>query len=1154
MADRSIKVTLRANVADFTAQMKNASSSLEAVVKAADKTGTVATTRMGRLAQSAQLQRGEWEKAGSALTKFGLVTTGALAGSIKAAVDWESAFAGVRKTVDGTPADLARIESGLRAMTGQVSASHGEIAAVAEAAGQLGVSKENIVGFTKTMVDLGEATNLSAQDAAMTLTRFMNIMGTSQDKVSNLGSSIVHLGNNYATTESEIAAMGMRLAGAGHQIGLSEGQTLGLAAALSSVGVEAEAGGSAFSRVITTMRNAVDTGGPQLETFARVAGMTGKQFQQAFKRDAGSAIGAFIKGLNGIEAAGGSMQPVLEQLGLTDLRVGDALRRAASASDVFSKAMRDGQSAFDENKALAEEVARRYETVGARSKMAWNQIKDAAISTGDSLLPVVGNLADGVAGVAKGFASLPKPVQTAAATLTGVVGVSALLTGGFLKLTPAVLETITALESLGVVSAGAKAKAGGLISAVSKIGAVVAVAGAALTALKAAQQWLEDPPSKGIKQYTNAILEIKKASDVPKLLKDTGENFLGIKIGAAAGAKSVKQYSKMVSEASRLTGSWSETYERLVAKAPGVSLDPALKVADELKEYGKALAGLPLNKAQAQFRLMTDAAGGTSKAIRDHLKLMPEYAQALRDKAQAAGLSLSQDQLAKLAVGELTLETDKNGQAQLKAADAANAAGEALSRWGGHALTAGDAGEQLRQKLQGASESFINVGEAAQSGSGGFEDFASKLEEQIESMKTWQASMAVLKQKLSPEAFSQLLDMGATGAQIAKDLTDGVNDEAQWAQFNNLMGAKGKQSSQVFAEAMDDSSFTAAVQQVMAQKGELAAVAFSDAVINKGMTLQQAAQALDVKLDVDATTDKAKAKADEAANYTTAKKPQMTLEMLTDPARIAAGETAQMAEGLSPAMKLGADPSGAIGVFNSTQADGSSRNPIMLLGAMAGPALGVINATEADGSSRRPVMTLDANGRPAIGSMNSAKGYGDRLSSWISVNATDHFTGPVWGILSSIPSVKTITVVANVVRSVAGMLGFASGGPVWGLGTGTSDSIPARLSNNEHVITAAEVTAAGGHGAIFALRHMMHTGQIRDLLRERGFAEGGTPALPYAPRPLITSGGAMASRVAHEVSVSLAGQSLALVLDDGTRFNAHIEEAVDRRIIASSAM
>ncbi|MDK6900459.1 hypothetical protein QP229_10915, partial [Streptococcus agalactiae] len=61
MADRSIKVTLRANVADFTAQMKNASSSLEAVVKAADKTGTVATTRMGRLAQSAQLQRGEWE-------------------------------------------------------------------------------------------------------------------------------------------------------------------------------------------------------------------------------------------------------------------------------------------------------------------------------------------------------------------------------------------------------------------------------------------------------------------------------------------------------------------------------------------------------------------------------------------------------------------------------------------------------------------------------------------------------------------------------------------------------------------------------------------------------------------------------------------------------------------------------------------------------------------------------------------------------------------------------------------------------------------------------------------------------------------------------------------------------------------------------------
>ena len=48
--------------------------------------------------------------------------------------------------------------------------------------------------------------------------------------------------NNFATTESEISTMSLRLAAAGTQIGLEESEILGLAAALSSLGIEAEAG------------------------------------------------------------------------------------------------------------------------------------------------------------------------------------------------------------------------------------------------------------------------------------------------------------------------------------------------------------------------------------------------------------------------------------------------------------------------------------------------------------------------------------------------------------------------------------------------------------------------------------------------------------------------------------------------------------------------------------------------------------------------------------------------------------------------------------------------------------------------------------------------------------------------------------------------
>src|SRR5699024_6529521 len=108
--------------------------------------------------------------------------------------------------------------------------------------------------------------------------RFMNITQTSQQDVGRLGASVVGLGNNFATTESEIVDMSMRLAGAGAQAQLSEGEILGMAAAMSSVGIEAEAGGTAMSTTMKRIGKAVDEGGESLDLFAQVSGMSAEQF------------------------------------------------------------------------------------------------------------------------------------------------------------------------------------------------------------------------------------------------------------------------------------------------------------------------------------------------------------------------------------------------------------------------------------------------------------------------------------------------------------------------------------------------------------------------------------------------------------------------------------------------------------------------------------------------------------------------------------------------------------------------------------------------------------------------------------------------------------------------------------------------------------
>lgn len=69
--------------------------------------------------------------------------------------------------------------------------------------------------------------------------------------------------------------------------------------------------------------------------------------------------------------------------------------------------------------------------------------------------------------------------------------------------------------------------------------------------------------------------------------------------------------------------------------------------------------------------------------------------------------------------------------------------------------------------------------------------------------------------------------------------------------------------------------------------------------------------------------------------------------------------------------------------------------------------------------------------------------------------------------------------------TAARLLERASGGPVFGAGTATSDSIPALLSNGEHVWTAKEVAALGGHDAVYRMRAAVLSGELP------GYAQGG---------------------------------------------------------------
>lgn len=332
----------------------------------------------------------------SAKEAFQAIATGAVAAataitavaaaSISVGTEFESAFAGVKKTTDATAEEYAELRQGIIDMSmNDLPASASSIAEVAEAAGQLGIAKENLLSFSRVMIDLGESTNLSADEAASALAKFANITNMSADNYSNLGSVIVDLGNNFATTEADIVAMATRLASSGSLVGLSEAQIMGVATAMSSVGIEAEAGGTAMSKLLKKMQVVAELGGDSLEAYASVAGMSGKEFKQAFAEDAVVAMSKFISGLNDTERNGKSAIAILDEMGLKEDRLSNTIFSLANANGVMENAIVTANNAWKENTALTNEASQRYETIESKVARLKNKVSAIGIEVYDNL-------------------------------------------------------------------------------------------------------------------------------------------------------------------------------------------------------------------------------------------------------------------------------------------------------------------------------------------------------------------------------------------------------------------------------------------------------------------------------------------------------------------------------------------------------------------------------------------------------------------------------------------------------------------------------------------------------------------------------------------------------------------------------------------------
>ena len=334
-----------------------------------------------------------------------------IAAATKTAIEFEDAWTGVTKTVDGTPQQLSKIDDGLKNLAQTTSSTYQDIAHYAELAGQMGIPTDSIVGFTKTITELGDTTNLVGEEAAQSIAKFSNVM-VSQSKKTNtyysrLGSTIVDLGNKFSTTEADIMDMATRLGVAGKMVGFNSNQVLGLSTALSSLGIEAAAGGGSVSKMLKTIDIAVSTGNDSLSDFAEVSGMTSQQFQKAWGED---AAGTFLKFVEGIGKSS-DVTKTLNDLGITEIRQSQAMGALAQSSDVLANALNVSKNAWNDNSAMANEAEKRYATLKSQLSQTWEAVKQAGNELGQAFTPTLTDLLKIVKKAANAFSNLDEGTQ-----------------------------------------------------------------------------------------------------------------------------------------------------------------------------------------------------------------------------------------------------------------------------------------------------------------------------------------------------------------------------------------------------------------------------------------------------------------------------------------------------------------------------------------------------------------------------------------------------------------------------------------------------------------------------------------------------------------------------------------------------------------------
>lgn len=301
---------------------------------------------------------------------------------------FEKQLIGVGKTANLAGKELERFGDSITKLSTEIPSTTGELLEISKAAAQVGVKgSDNIRQFTTVIAKLGSASNLAGEEAATSLAKILTLTQENILEANRLASQIVSLGNNFATSEAQIARVAQRVAGATTNFNLGSGAVVALSASMSALGIEAEVAGSVMGRTFNALEAATTSSGESLRTLSQLTGIAGTEIEKAFAEDKVDVLQKFVEGLGVLSSTNATS--ALESLGLQGTEVNRVLKSLGSTAEETARAIALMKAEGDKPTALDREFAASMKALDTELQLLSNTFDAIVKKIGQFFAPYI---------------------------------------------------------------------------------------------------------------------------------------------------------------------------------------------------------------------------------------------------------------------------------------------------------------------------------------------------------------------------------------------------------------------------------------------------------------------------------------------------------------------------------------------------------------------------------------------------------------------------------------------------------------------------------------------------------------------------------------------------------------------------------------------